>query len=76
MYRASNGITSAELTDEEARAHFAAAERVTGHFGGTFTTSITAETGMGQRVSVASTTYTPVNRVHIDDLEDLADAAA
>lgn len=76
MYKANNGILTAELTDEEAHAHFAAAEHVTGHFGGTFTTSITAETGMGQRVSVAATTYTPVHRAHIDDLEELADAAA
>lgn len=71
-YRASNGITSAVLTDEEAREHYAAAEVVQGCFGGRFVTAIRAESGSGRRVIVAVTTYEPVDGASIDDLEDLA----
>lgn len=65
-YRASNGILTAHLTDEEAAAHYAAAEIVQGHFGGRFVTAIVGENSYGQRIVTAETWYVPL------DGEDIA----
>jgi hypothetical protein len=60
-YRASNGITSAVLTEDEAREHYAAAELVWGAFGKRFITAVRAENGYGRRLAVAETIYEPLD---------------
>jgi hypothetical protein len=57
MYRASNGITSAALTEAEAREHYEQAEHVRGEFGETFVTCPVGE--YGRVLTCAATTYTP-----------------
>ena len=57
-YKASNGITSAVLTEAEAREHYERAQFVSGEFGETFVTCPVGE--YGRLLSVAATTYTPI----------------
>lgn len=71
-YRASNGILTAEISDEEAHAHYTGADLVWGHFGGRFVTAIRTEDGWGREVAAAETYYEPLDGTSIDDLEDLA----
>jgi hypothetical protein len=58
-YRATNGITTAVLTEAEAREHYERAQYVTGVFGETFVTCPVGE--YGRLLSVATTTYIPIN---------------
>jgi hypothetical protein len=58
IYRASNGITSALLTEDEAREDYEQAEHVRGEFGGTFVTCPVGE--YGRVLTCAATTYTPI----------------
>lgn len=69
-YRASNGILAAEISDEEAREHYAAAEAVTGHYGSRFVTAIIGENAYGRRIAVAHTVYEPLDHVPVADGAD------
>lgn len=58
MYRASNGIMSKVLSETEAREHYDRAQFVSGEFGEVFVTCAVGE--YGRLLSVAATTYTPI----------------
>lgn len=59
MYRASNGITAAILTEAQARAHYGQAEHVRGKWGGRFTTYLIGTNARGQLLTMAETVYIP-----------------
>lgn len=58
-YRASNGVVPVvELTEAEAREHYAQAAHVTGEFGGRFVVCPVGE--MGHVLTIAATVYEPL----------------